>query len=367
MTLLDFLEPTDSGGSFGVTVTGHGPSTLAAWTTEAQKYIAAAHAAGVKVIVSYGGEGLGGDVFSVATRTTADSDALAAAMVSTAQSIGFDGVDLDWEEQFNAAGAVRLLHSLRTRWPGGLVTVDVGPTYGFEQNAIAKTMGAAKDDVDAVMVMSYIPGDRTWTWWVVPVPLTPLHGTPVPWGGTQTYSVDADFAAWTGAGLPASKLIMGVGGFGLAWGDTNDDSIAPVVPYANDNALANDPTCSNSPWTCGAGADTEVAPLSCTDNHVTQKWVDQALAAAPSLTLKNDTVGGVTYWGAPAPNQLASVPSPCGSGTAKVGLIFYETPTSMAAKVSYATSKGMRGMEFWTLSQTANEAGAFPIIQAAKP
>jgi GH18 family chitinase len=366
--VLAFLEPTGSNGSYALDVTGYGPSTLSAWKTAAQGYITAAHAAGVKVICSLGGEALGGAVFTEATGTVAKSDALAGTITSILGGMGFDGVDIDWEESYSATGVVRLVHSLRAAWPTGIITTSVGPTYGDEQVEIDRTLAAAKDDVDAFMIMLYIPGDQTWTWWVVPIPLTPLHGTPTPFGETQPYSADRELEVWTSVGVPASKLILGVGGFGLAWVDSNNDQIAPVAPYANYEALSNDPTCSAPPWTCAAPADTEKAPSRCSDNHVTQKWVDEVVAASNgALQLKTDTVGEVTYWAAPATNQLVTVASPCGSGTVDVGLIFYETPASMTSKVSYCNTKGMRGMEFWTMGQMVDASGHYPILETVKP
>ena len=366
--VLEFLEPTGSNGTYALDVTGYGPSTLKEWKTAARSYITAAHAAGITVICSLGGEGLGGAVFTEATGSAAKSEALAAAIASTLIDIGFDGVDIDWEQAYSAVGAARLLHSLRTAWPAAVITASVGPAYGDEQVAIDRTLAGVKDDVDAFMIMLYIPGDQTWTWWVVPVPLTPLHGAPLPWGGTQAYSADRELEVWTSLGVPAGKLILGVAGFGLAWVDSNGDKTAPVAPYANYDALKKDPTCSAPPWTCAAPADTEYAPSRCADNRVTQKWVDRAVAASKgALQLKADAVGGVTYWAAPASNKLVTVPSPCGSGTVDVGLIFYETPASMAAKTSYCKTKGMRGMEFWTLGQMVTAGGRYPILETVKP
>jgi len=367
--VLDFLEPAGSGGDYSLDVTGYGPQTLAEWTVAAQGYIAAAHAASVKVICSIGGEGLGGAVFNEATSSSANALALAEAIADTLSEIGFDGVDIDWEQDYDADGAVLLLQSLRTAWPDAIITTAVGPSYGEDEVAHANTLASAENDIDAIMVMSYIPGDQTWTWWVVPVPLTPLHGKPTPWGEVQSYSIDRELEVWVeGAGVPSSKIIMGVGGFGLVWADTNSDGSAPVVPYANYDDLEADPTCSASPWTCAAAADGEIAPYGCSDNSVTQAWVDEAInASGGSLALANDAVGGVTYFGAPAADQLVSVDDPCGEGTIDVGLIFYETPESMAMKRQYANDNAMRGMEFWTLAQMADASGGFPNLQALLP
>jgi len=365
---LSFLEPAGRDGNYRLEVTGFGPPTLAAWRAAAQGYIAAAHAEGVQVVCDLGGAGLGGAVFTEATANATRSDALAAAIVTTLRDIGFDGVDLDWEQNVDADGVAMLLHSLRSAWPNGIVTVAAGPAYGDREAAFANTVAAVASEIDAVMLMTYIAPDQTWTWWVVPVPLTPLHGAATPWGETQPYSIDREISVWTAAGVPASKLVMGVGGFGLVWADTNGDGIAPVAPYSNTQALADDPTCSNPPWTCAAAADTEVAPYPCTDNHVTQEWVDRALGVAGSaLQLHDDDVGDVTYWGATARNDLASVPDPCGTGQIRAGLIFYETPRSMSAKVAYATGNDMLGMEFWTLSQMRSSSGSYPNLEAVKP
>lgn len=366
---LSFLEPTGSNGSYGMTVTGYGPGTLAEWKTEAQKFITRAHAAGVKVVVDIGGENGGVGVFQEGTGTEAKAAALAKAIVATCKDIGVDGVDLDWEP-LDKVGAPRLLRYLRQEWPDGIVTVAVGPSYGDEQVELAKSLAAVADAVDAVMIMSYIAPNQTWTWWVVPVPLTPLHGAKAPWDGLpQPYSLDREVEVWTKqAGVPASKLVIGVGGFGLAWGDTNSDGIAPVAPYANYGALEAS-GCGVSQFTCNDAADTERAPLGCTDNHVTQQWVDKVVAEAGGrLTLQQDAVGGVDYWAAPARNQPVSVTSPCDSrAKSAVSLIFYETPRSMGAKVDFVRANGLRGMEFWTLGQLQNASGAFPNLEAVKP
>jgi GH18 family chitinase len=366
---LSFLEVSSAGGAYALDVTGYGPATMDEWTTAAQAFIEAAHTAGVTVLVDLGGEG-GSDAIFADACTGGTVDDLAAAITTTLLDIGLDGVDLDWEGGgYDGACAAEILTALRAAWPAGVITTAVGPVYGSDQATQMAALAACADDIDAVMIMSYIPPDQTWGWWVVPLPLSPLGSPAPPWDtAPQPYSIDNDRGELVAAGFPVGKLVMGVGGFGLVWGDTTGDHVAPVAPYANYAALEADPTCSAPPWTCQAAADTEVAPIGCTDNHVTQEWVDAALAAAGTgLTLHEDAVGGVTYWAASASDALVSVPSPCGSGTAEVGLIFYETPASIADKVDYCTTSGMRGVEVWTMAQARNAAGAYPIFETLKP
>jgi hypothetical protein len=56
-----------------------------------------------------------------------------------------------------------------------------------------------------------------------------------------------------------------------------------------------------------------------------------------------------------------------GSDTVNVGSIFYESPASMTSKVSYCSTKGIRGMEFWTMGQMVDAGGHYPNLEAAKP
>jgi hypothetical protein len=67
-----------------------------------------------------------------------------------------------------------------------------------------------------------------------------------------------------------------------------------------------------------------------------------------------------------AADKLVTVDDPCGDGTIDVGLIFYETPASMGEKLTYANA--MRGFEFWTVAQMADDTGAsFPNLEALIP
>ena len=363
---LSFLEPVGTAGSYSFEITGYGPQTLTAWKAEASKYIAAAHAANVKVLVDIGGEGGADSFFLDVCQSAANLSAFAEQMTAFMQDLGLDGIDLDWEgAAYDADCAADILLAWRSAWPDGIIVTAVGPLYGGTSSMTAGSgLAVAADAIDALMLMSYIPPDQTWTWWVVPVPVTPLHGAETPWGEIQSYSIDADFEGWTGLGIPASKIVMGVGGFGVAWADTNNDGLAPNAPYTNYNELATDPVCTEQ-YNCNQGAAGEIAPVGCSDNQITQQWVDTAISESNGkLTLKTDDVGAVTYWGTPATNDLATVSNPCGNGTINVGSIYYESDTSMKTKKAYVAAHNMRGMEFWTLSQMKNATGDYPILEA---
>jgi GH18 family chitinase len=353
---LGFLEPTGSAGVYDLAVTGFGPATMEEWSAAAGEFIDAAHAAGVSVLVDLGGMGGADEVFIDACSSPANTTAFATMLATELTALGFDGLDLDWEgASYDGTCAATLLTALRAAWSEAVLVTAVGPVYGDTQVAQMNDLGAAADALDGVLLMSYIPPDQTWTWWVVPVPVTPLYGATPPWGtAPQNYSVDRDREVLTAAGFPSSKLVMGIAGFGLVWGDTNADGTAPVTPYANTTATG--------------AADTELSPLGCSDNQVTQLWLDEALAAAgSSLTLHTDEVGEVEYWAAASTTALVSLPNPCGAGQVDAGLILYETPASIGNKLAYVEDESLRGVFFWTMAQTIDASGDFPLLEAARP
>jgi GH18 family chitinase len=88
-------------------------------------------------------------------------------------------------------------------------------------------------------------------------------------------------------------------------------------------------------------------------------------ASNPSRLIEGwDDLGKCSYWHAPATNDLVAATAQ--SKTIQASLIFYETPRSMTEKLNYAGAKGMRGMNFWTLSQTIDGTSS-PILETIMP
>jgi len=312
-----------------------------AWFDDAQQYVTAGHLAGRKVTCMLGGEGSNpGGIWNQAT-SEANVATFAANIVSVLQPRGFDGVDLDWEDGVDYAGLVRLAQRLRMAWPQAVITIPTGFT-GEDADDLAPAAAA----VDAFMPMTYIAIPQ-WGGWTLPSPLTPLHVV-----GANKNSIDWVRQAWATAGVPASKLVMGVGGFGLVWGDTNADGLAPITPYSS----------SGSP----SGESGGIA----SDNAVTQAWLTDTLAEHPGeFTEVWDAGQKMSYWHSGSVSQQVTVDelycvlwNNC-AATAEVSLIFYETPRSMQAKRAYLDQHFMKGMMFWTLSQMRDGA-SYPILHA---
>jgi hypothetical protein len=342
---LGYLQPQLSSGKY---IAGAPPGWGSDWTgfrDAAKGFADAAHAASRKAFMMLGAaQSNTGDyagVWNTAT-SSANIDAFADNIVSVSKEMSLDGVELDWEEDINYAQLVALAKKIRARWADGLIFIDVLPLD--DGTGIFTALAPAKDDVDAFMPMTFLPIPQ-WGGWVLPIPLSPLYGYP-----GNGYSVDDNLKKWTAAGVPASKVIMGVGGFGSVWGDSNSDRTAPIAPYIT--------------VTGTGGADSETGNLY-DDRIVTQSWVKGVVNGNPGRMIEAwDDTGKCSYWHAPATNDL--VPTTAQTTAIQASLIFYETPRSMTEKLNYARTQGMRGMNFWTLSQTMDGA-ASPILETIMP
>ncbi|MCP4898632.1 MAG: glycoside hydrolase family 18 protein [bacterium] len=314
------------------------------WSDGAQEYIDAGHLAGRTVTCMLGGAGSNpGGIWNRAT-SPENVPTFAANIVAELQLLGFDGMDLDWEDGVDYQGLVRLAQELRATWPDAVITIPTGFT-----GEDAAPLAAAADAVDAFMPMSYIAIPQ-WGGWTLPSPLTPLYVI-----GANKNSVEWVLQAWIAAGVPSSKIVMGVGGFGLVWGDTNGDGRAPIAPYTNGGGgLA-------------AGESDGIA----SDNSVSQSWLSETLAEHPGAFVEAwDAAHEISYWHTATEFEQVTVDELyCGSwrgcaATEDVSLVFYETPKSIRTKLLYIDQNNMKGMMFWTLSQMRN-GSAYPILEAA--
>jgi len=339
--IIGYLWPQELNGEYTVGIQNTGWSRgWDVFSQTANGYATAAHTADRKMICMLGGAGSNpnGEWDSA---TAADKVNTFAQNIKTVlQSLGCDGADLDWENSVDAPSLIRLARELRVIWPQTIITIPTGM-----DGTDAAGLADAKDAVDAFMPMTYIAVSGWWGGWTIPAPLTPLYGT-----GNNKHDVDHVLTKWTDAGVPASQIVMGVGGFGLVWGDgldTYDNGIGPIAPYVNG----------------GSGpAEDERAQIA-GDNVVTQSWVNQALTDNPQMILEWDDVGKVNYWHAPAIDQPA--PVTIRNVTREATLIFYETPRSITEKKLFIKNRNMKGMMFWTLSQLIAQ-GSSPVLEAAK-
>lgn len=227
-------------------------------------------------------------------------------ILSTAKALGFDGVDIDWEPMAAADGpnVLALGRELKARRPGIQLTIPVSPVnINLPNRTVFPFTGQLGSVYDQVNIMTYgMNGDwEGWSSWHGGA----LHGAS---SATPT-SVDSSVDAFLKAGVPAKKLGIGIGFFGScmtgATGPRQSSSQLKIVADDNVMSFANIMTTYYRP---------ELA-----------RWDD--LAKVPYLS--------------------SSTPI----GPAGCTLVTYEDRRSVAAKATYARSRGLGGAIVWNINE----------------
>lgn len=334
--------PSDSGYTLGIEPDSYWANEwggFSKWETEARKFIVSGHKANRHVICMLGGAGSNpAGQWNDAT-SSENIKKFAQNIRIVLEGIGFDGTDIDWEDDIDFTSFINLAKELRAAWPNAIITI---PT-GFNGDD-ATLFAPAKDYVNAFTPMSYYPIPQ-WGGWLIPVPITPLYPA-----GDNPYGIEYTRDKWIDAGVPSSKIIMGVGGFGCIWGDSNEDGLAPVRPYVNTDNLNGD-------------ANSEAEPMG-GDNLVTWSFVHNVLQANPKLYEGWDETGHCSYWSTGDSSKQIKVLYPGRSYSLSISMIFYESARSMSDKVEYIENNNMKGVGYWTLSQLIHN-GNSPVLDVA--
>jgi hypothetical protein len=187
--------------------------------------VSAAHAAGKQIILCIGEQGVGAQF--VGATSPGYINGFAANIVATMRQYGYDGVDIDWEEQVTQTPYVSLLQTLRADLnavrPGVWLSIDVDT--GQHPPA---TVAAANPYVTMVNDMTY-------------------------WDSGIT-----EQNAYIAAGIPASKLTLGIG-FSAGYFDQTQSAVQTKV-----NAVAANGYAGTMAWFMGdltSQSDPRLIPL----------------------------------------------------------------------------------------------------------
>lgn len=263
----------------------------------------------IKVIWSFGGWTWSGGFGQAAANPAAFAQSCYNLVHDPRWNGVFDGIDIDWEypntcglscDSSGSQAYVNLMAALRAKFGSGLVTAAIP---AGEANINAANYGGAAQYVDWYNVMTYdffgafAPTGPT-------APHSPLYSYPgIPTAGFYS---DNAIQVLKNKGVPASKLLLGIGFYGRGW-----TGVTQSAPGGSASGAA--------PGTYEAGIeDYKVLVNTC-----------------PAT----GTVAGTAY-------------AYCNGNWWS-----YDTPTTIAGKMTYAKNQGLGGAFFWEMSgDTSNGA-----------
>ncbi|MCG0290468.1 glycoside hydrolase family 18 protein [Streptomyces sp. PSAA01] len=261
---------------------------------------------GLKVLWSFGGWTWSGGFTEAAKNPAAFAQSCYDLVEDPRWADVFDGIDIDWEYP-NACGLScdtsgrdafkNLMAAMRAKFgSSNLVTAAITADASSGGKIEAADYAGAAQYVDWYNPMTY-DFFGAWAAQGPTAPHSPLNsynGIP-----QQGFDTDAAISKLKGAGIPASKLLLGIGFYGRGWSGVTQDAPGGTATGA-------------APGTYEAGIeDYKVLKNSC-----------------PAT----GTVAGTAY--AHCGNQWWS----------------YDTPATIAGKMNYKQQQGLGGTFFWELS-----------------
>ncbi|MCO7223296.1 glycosyl hydrolase family 18 protein [Pleionea sp. CnH1-48] len=256
----------------------------------------------IKVLYSFGGWTYSGGFAQAAKNPQAFAQSCYDLVFDSRWSDVFDGIDIDWEYP-NACGLscdnsgpqafAKVMAALRAKFGDKLVTAAV--PAGADKIA-ATDYGAAAQHMDFINVMTY-DFFGAWSKNGPTAPHSALNSFPsIP---TIGYHSDAAIQAYKAQGVPANKIVLGIGFYGRGWSG---------VTQKEPGGTASGP----APGTYEQGIeDYKVLKNTC-----------------PS----NGKVGGTAF-------------AHCGTNWYS-----YDTPETILTKMNYVKSQGLGGAFFWELN-----------------
>jgi chitinase len=288
---------------------------------DAEALAKAAHAHGVKALLMLGGQGDGNDA---AAATPANLPAFVTKLVSAMTTLGYDGIDLDWEDNVNLVNLTALAQGLRKAAPNMLITYPGGVINGNYQTVDPQLVTLA-ESLDRFNVQSYAPetefAGSGWDSWFN----SPLSGVT----GSTPIAIDDTLERLAAAGIPKAKLGMGMSFYAICYS----------------SGITGPRQATTSSTVIGGGDNTY--PLS--TFFASGSTYDQSSTSER----KRDTAAQVPYLSLTA----AVTDAHCGGSTQYLS---YDDETSIIAKGTWSKANGYGGIIVWTLEEgwlPANASG----------
>lgn len=281
----------------------------------------AAHAHGVKALLMLGGAGAGANIATAASR--ANRAAFVTTLTSALTTLGYDGIDLDWEDSVNLDDLVALAQALRAARPSILLTYPAGAINGNYQTVDAR-MATLAQSLDQFNVQTYYPSTAVagqgWSSWFN----SPVSGVT----GSTPIAIDDTLQRYATAGIPKSKLGMGMSFYAICY----------------TGGITGPRQATNGTTQTIVGGDNSY-PLSAF--FAAGSTFDNAASTAKKI----DATAKVPYLSLPS----AVSDSHCGAATQYIS---YDDETSIVAKGTFSKTSGYGGIIVWTIQEGWLPSGA---------
>ncbi|KAJ8583637.1 glycoside hydrolase family 18 protein [Rhizopogon salebrosus TDB-379] len=320
------------------------------------EFVSTAHANNVEAHISIGGWG-GSLYFSSNLATAANRTAFVKTVVDFASKYGVDGVQFDWEapnhqgigcntiSPNDTSNFLAFLQELRLDAIGVKLTISaaVGLTPFMDASGSPSTDVSGFAEVfDYVALMNY----DVWGSWSSSVgpnaPLNDTCATPANQQGSAVFAVEA----WSDAGMPVNKIVLGVASYGHSFSVTPSDAFVSIDTkmlgaYPAFNA-------SNQPlgdaWGNTGGLD--VCGVYEGQGGTFNFW---GLVDSGFLTEEGAPVGDIYYR-----YDDCSQTSYVYNETSKV-MISFDNAQSFTAKGQYIKETGLHGFAMWEAGGDYND------------
>jgi len=279
-----------------------------------------AHNADVTPILMIGGAGAVSGFRGAAS--AANRESFVNNLLATMDDLNYDGLDLDWEpiETGDEPLLKALIQQLRAERPNMVLTIPVG-WVNANSPTVSSFYSEVSPSLDQINVMSYSMTGAWGGWQVWHSSALKNHGSTTP------SSVDSSVAAYLDRGVPASKLGVGAGFFGMCWAG------GVTAP----------------------GQDISGSWIAAVDAEMSYAMIYNDYYEAQSA--KYDVEAEAPYLGFDSPR-----------GPQNCTFISYEDTQSLTAKSAYILQHNLGGIIIWTINQGylqgQPEGSRNPLLQA---
>lgn len=170
-----------------------------------------AHQFGRKAVLMLGGAGTHTEMVSAAS--SANRATFVANLISTMDTLGYDGIDVDWEpiDAVDRAPLLALLQDLRAARPGMILTIPVGWVNTNFPGSVDSWYATVAGVVDQMNLMTYDMAGP-YSGWVTWHSSALFDNQP-----NHPSSVASSAQLYRNVGVPPAKLGIGIGFFGTCW------------------------------------------------------------------------------------------------------------------------------------------------------